>query len=342
MPHPEVRNRTLFSYASLLAADKNATPHFVALLQGSYTIAPSGKISLLEEQTAPVLGGEWYGDPATSSMRLEPQIAFAKQSTDIVMLGAAHAPQPGTNRMQVGIRVGHIQKLAIVTGTRRLLSSAAGVRITEPEPFDSIPLVYERAFGGWDRRAENPEEHRCEVRNPVGMGYRDSSRDTDSEVLLPNIEDPQTPIGYYGQTPLPAGFGFIAPNWQPRLALAGTYDEVWDQQRKPLLPVDFDEKFFNAASPGLIAPTYLRGDEAVTVIGAAPQGRVAFNLPGQPPPACRVEMRGRNHIQLQTQLDTLIVDMDKFVLTLQWRAHLAVRNGFDDIIAVELFPSASV
>jgi hypothetical protein len=340
MPHPEVHNRTRFAYESLLAADEEAVPQFVGLVQACYGISPEGQVTLLEEQPEPVLGGEWYGDPATSSMRLEPHIAFSKPTTDIVMLGSAHAPQGGTTHMQVGIRVGQIQKLARVFGTRRMLSNAAGFRITEPEPFESIPLLYERAFGGWDRRAENSEQHRCEPRNPVGVGFRNGSYDTESELLLPNIEDPQYPINHYGQTPPPAGFGFIAPNWQPRLSLAGTYDAAWDQSRKPLLPTDFDRRFYNAASPGLIAPEYLRGDEPVVVIGATPQGRLAFRLPGQVPPTCKVDMRGRNCMQLTTSLDTVVVDMDQLVLTLQWRAHFAVRNGFDDIISVEVASSA--
>jgi len=341
MPHPEVRNRTSFAYESLLVSDEEAVPQFVSLVQGCYGISKEGRAVLLDEQPAPVIGGEWYGDPASSSMRLEPQIAFWKPGTDVVMLGYAHAPGGAASRMQVGIRVGPMQKLVNVIGPRRLLGSAAGFRITEPEPFESIPLRYEHAFGGWDRRAEDPGRHRCEGRNPVGVGFRDLSYDTDDEVILPNIESPDHPFRSYGETPPPTGFGFIAANWQPRLAYAGTFDVAWDRSRKPLLPADFDRRFYNSASAGLVAPGHLRGDESVIVVGAAPEGRVTFNLPGEAAPVCLVEMRGRNLVELQTVMDTVIVDMEQRTLTLQWRAHFPVRNGMDDILAIEAVSGAA-
>jgi hypothetical protein len=336
MPHPEVVNRTEFAHEPLLLTDEDAMPQFVALVQGSYSISTQGEVAFLPEQPPPNPGGEWIGDPGLSSMRLEPQIAFEKLATDIVMLGSAHAPRVGTTRMQVGIRVGSVQKLVDIVGTRYLVKSSGGLRISEPEPFETIPLTYEHAFGGWDRRAEDPQLHRYEARNPVGVGFRDGSHDTPDELVLPNIEDPGQPFRSYGDTPPPAGFGFIAPNWQPRLDFAGTFDAAWDRSRKPLLPTDFNRQFFNAASPGLVAPGFLRGDEPVVTVGASAGERIAFHLPQEPPPDCIVELRGRNRVELRTVLDTVIVDMDRLLLILQWRAHYAVRNGMDDVVSIEI------
>jgi hypothetical protein len=342
MPHSKVHNKTRFAYHSLVFADEEAVPQFVTLVQGTYSISHDGaEVLLLDEQPAPRIAGEWFGDPETSSMKFEPQIAFTKPATDIVMLGSAHAPNGGTTRMQVGIRVAGMQKLLNVIGSRRLISRLGSSTVTDPEPFETMPLIYERAFGGWDRRAEDPNEHRCEARNPVGVGFRAKSGETDEEVILPNIEHPEHPFRFYGDTPPPAGFGFIGPHWQPRAAFAGTFDEAWDRSRKPLLPKDFDRRFYNGAAPDLVAPGYLRGDEPVVTIGAAPQGRVAFHLPGAPPPACVVNVRGRQSVELQTVLDTVIVDMDAFTLTLQWRAHLAVRNGMHDVVSIDVLPGGS-
>jgi hypothetical protein len=341
MPHPEVRNSTEFAYESLLPTDEDAMPQFVALVQGSYSILANGEVALLPEQPPPNLGGEWIGDPGRSSMRFEPQIAFAKLATDVVMLGSAHAPEVGTTRMQVGIRVGAVQKLVDVVGTRHLVKSSGALRISKPEPFETIPLTYEHAFGGWDRRAGDPQQHRYEARNPVGVGFRDASHDTPDELVLPNIEDPGQPFRSYGDTPSPAGFGFIPPNWQPRLDFAGTFDAAWAHSRNPLLPTDFNRQFFNAASPGLVARGFLRGDEPVVTVGASAQGRIAFHLPQEPPPVCIVELRGKNRVELRTTLDTVIVDMDRLLLILQWRAHYAVRNGMGDVVSVEILRGSS-
>jgi hypothetical protein len=338
MPHPDIRNGTAFAYESLMLMDEEAVPQFVPLIQGTYSILPDGIVEFLEEQPPINIVGEWYGDPAESSMRLEPQMAFAKSATDVVMLGHAHAQHAGTTRMQVGIRIGQTQKLATVMGDRRLVKHSGSVHVSDPEPFEKMPLVYERAFGGWDRRAERENQHSYEARNPAGTGFRDPSADSDDEFALPNIEHPDHPYRQYGDTPPPVGFGFIPPNWQPRAGLAGTFDQVWSQSRKPLLPRDFDRRFYNAASVGLVAPGFLQGGESVVTLNVAVQGRFEFALPQEATPQFFVELRGRNYLQLAAQLDTVIIDMDQLVLTLQWRAHAAVRGGMDDVVSVEVRP----
>ena len=213
--------------------------------------------------------------------------------------------------------------------------------MSEPEPFERIPLIYERAFGGWDRRDEDPERHTYEARNPVGTGFRKGSAGSDDEFAVPNVEDPENLFRSHGDTPAPAGFGFVAVNWQPRLAYAGTYDQAWDESRKPLLPEDFDRRFFNAASPGLIAPGYLAGDEPVALLGVTPEGRLGFHLPRVAPPVCAVHTRGRKATELHTNLDTVIVDADRRVLTLQWRASLPLRDGAHEVVAVDVQPAAA-
>src|SRR5208337_4822029 len=96
-----------------------------------------------------------------------------------------------------------------------------GVAITPPEPFERIPLVWERAFGGWDRSHADPAKHTCEPRNPVGTGFRQKHGHPEEGVRVPNLEDPRYPSRHYGDAPPPAGFGFTGPSWQPRAAFAG-------------------------------------------------------------------------------------------------------------------------
>jgi hypothetical protein len=336
MPHFEVRNQTPFVYESIALSDEEGVPQFVSLVQASYAIGAGGTLSQMDEQPALNLAGEWYGDPAQASMRFEPQIALAKPSTDIVLLGHAHAPRSGAIEVQVGIRVGPVSKVALVTGDRFLVRRSRAIAISAPVPFEKIPLVYERAFGGWDKRDPDPEQHRCESRNPSGVGFRAHTRAADDQMSMPNIEYAEHRFATYGDTPVPAGFGFLAPHWSPRSKFAGTYDAAWDRDRKPLLPHDFDRRFFNAASAGLVAPHHLLGNEPVVVIGVAPEGRVAFELPAIPPPVCVVELRGRNLVPLSGPLDTVIVDMDRRAVTLLWRSHLAVRNGPHDVRSVEV------
>jgi len=281
MAHPEFQNNTSFAYTSLFATDEDGRPLAVPLVRASYKInVNSNLLKLSEEQGEPQLSGEFLFEHEQSSYKYEPETAFIKPATDIVLIGHAYAQTPNTTEMQVGLSVGPVKKIVRVIGDRYLVKNDGVISISEPQPFEKIPLVYERAFGGWDRRDPDPNIFRLEPRNPVGTGYRDLSLDTDDQLTLPNIEDPQQPYKAYGDTPPPAGFGFVSPHWQPRASLAGTYDKAWDEQRKPLLPEDFDRRFFNAASPGLVAPGYLKGNEKV-VIGqvASPLASECHNTP---------------------------------------------------------------
>ena len=334
---PHVDNQSGLAFDSLFLSSEAGVPVFVPLLQATCAILSDGRVGLFSKQPPVNVAGEWHGDPALSSLKLEPQIAFMKLATDVVLLGHAYPSRPGGAEGQIGIRVGPVQKVASVWGDRRLVGRV-GARITPAEPFERILLVYERCFGGWDRRHENVNRHRCEARNPVGLGFRDPGLGPEDEVVLPNFEDPGRPYSGYGDTPPPTGFGFVQASWHPRSQYAGTYDEVWEKTRKPLVPTDFNRSFFNGASPGLIAPGYLEGNEEVVVIGATLEGRVAFSLPGFAPPVCLVQVRGSSDVTLQTMLDTVVVDMDARALTMIWRAHMPLRNGPHDVVSVIVNP----
>src|SRR5215469_9883388 len=80
MPHAEIHNSTGFAYVATVVSDEQAVPQHVSIVQAEYSFNTTGGLELLEEQIPPTLAGEWYGDPATSSIRLEPQFAFVKPS----------------------------------------------------------------------------------------------------------------------------------------------------------------------------------------------------------------------------------------------------------------------
>ncbi len=281
-------------------------------------------------------GGEYWGDPDVSSYKYEPEVAPFKPATDVVLIGHAYAQNGGTKGVEVSLRVGPVAKKVRVVGDRTWVSTFGFKRATSPQPFERIPLIYERAFGGWDRSNKNSKKHQFEPRNPVGTGFRSRHGKFEEGVRLPNLEEPGLHLKGYHNRPPPAGFGFTSPHWQPRAKFAGTYDEKWTKERMPLLPKDFDPRFFNAASPGLIAPGYLAGNEPVLIENASPGGRVAFNLPGIAPPKCRVVVRGKEDQHLETKLDTVIINTDDNLLLLIWRGSLVLKRGPEDVSAIEI------
>ncbi len=313
-------NLTPFTAQPLVMADERGSDLLVLVVKASYRIEGTGTL-LREEEQAPLRpAGVYNGDPARTSLKHAPEADFFKAATDVALIGHAHAPggRP-LAQLDVSLRVGPIGKTVRVFGDRHWVTPGRSDQIIGPRPFATMPLTYERAFGGADLTPTDPRRHEREARNPVGTGLavRDTRR-TDP-LALPNLEDPKHLIRGPGDRPPPAAFGFVSPDWQWRARYAGTYDDRWEKARMPLLPEDFDRRFFNAAHPELIAPGYLRGGEAVSVINASPRGALAFALPSEQPELI-VMMKDQTRHALAMALDTVTIDTDAHRVELVWRA----------------------
>jgi hypothetical protein len=325
-----LENETPFAAEPLALADEAGRPLLVLVIKATYEVDRKG-LRLAEEQAPVNIEGEHWGKPEESSYKYEPECAFIKMGTDVVLIGHAHAPASGTTELLVALQVGPLRKGVRVVGDRVWFKSVGSVSMTKPRPFERIPLVYERAFGGWDRSHPESSKHSFEARNPVGVGFRASPKDFEEGLRLPNLEDPLHPLKRFGDVVPPAGFGFISPHWQPRAAFAGTYDEAWKKQRAPLLPRDFDRRFFSAASAGMVSSAFLRGDEEVVITHASPHGRLSFRLPGQLPPEVIAELASGEDVKPPMHLDTVTLDMDAHRAFLMWRGHLPLLEGLHDV-----------
>jgi hypothetical protein len=341
MGPPAVDNATPFAFEPVFVADEEGRPLLVAVVKGSWDIGPRGLV-LAEEQAEVALAGLPWGDPATSSWRYEPEGGWLKPATDVVLVGSAVAPRPGTRDLLVALQAGPLTKGVRVRGDRLFLKSMGSVAMSDAVPFEKMPLLWERAFGGWDRSNPDENKHTCEYRNPVGAGYRASGARFEDGLRCPNLEDPARPFKGWGDRPSPAGFGFISPSWEPRRSLGGTYDEKWAEERAPLLPKDFTRKFLSAAPPGLVAPGYLRGDEPVTIAGVRAEGGLTFRLPGGPPPRVKVMRPGLADTTIDTRLDTVILDSDAGKAFLVWKGEQVLRREPTEIRTIEISqPGAS-
>ncbi|WP_224361974.1 DUF2169 family type VI secretion system accessory protein [Hyalangium versicolor] len=333
MGHPSIDNQTPFALELLALADEEMRPLLVLVAKATYAIRAEG-LRLAGEQVPLHVSGVHWGNPEESSYRYEPECAFIKPATDVVLVGHAWAHGQRTREVVVSLRVGPVEKSVRVVGNRVWHKSLGFISMTRPEPFDSIPLVYERAFGGWDRTDPDPTLHTFEARNPVGIGFRAEPRTFEEDLPLPNLEDPAHPIERFGQQVPPAGFGFLCPHWHPRARYAGTYDDAWAKTRKPLLPTDFDRRFFNAAPPELVVPGYLRGTEPVVITNASPRGTLSFSLPAPTAPSISVELSGEADALPEMRLDTVIIDTDEDQVLLLWRGHVPLTESIHDVRAV--------
>ncbi len=339
MGYPEIENHLPHEVEPLFLTDEEGCPLFVPVVKATYAIdgkgGADGGVSLAQVQEPVNLEGAYWGEPEASSYKYEPEVAFVKAATDVIFIGHAHARKPGVTALKVSLTVGPIQKTVAVFGHRYWYKSMGIATATKPQPFEKIPLIAERAFGGWDRRHPDPAKHRVEPRNPVGIGFHAKRSQLEEGRPLPNIEYPSARMKHYRDTPPPALFGYISPHWQPRAGFAGTYDDAWQRSRMPLLPKDFDRRFFCGAPSDQIAPGFLRGDETVAISNVTMNGRLLFKLPAAPPAVCRVRLRRKPDQHLKTQLDTVIINTDEMRLYLLWRAFLRIPKGFEEVEAVQ-------
>ena len=196
--------------------------------------------------------------------------------------------------------------------------------MTDPRPFLNMPLAYERAFGGWDARPGEAEKQDWEPRNPVGTGFAVSPEHSIGS-KAPNVEYPGSLVRSWEDRPEPAGFGPIAHHWSPRVELAGTYDEKWMNERFPLVPGDFDDRFYQCAPPDQQISGYLTGGEPVELTNLTPGGFLSFRLPTVAM-SFMTHFYGRQGSGHQAVLNTIILEPDVPRVMMVWVTELPCYN----------------
>ncbi|MGW8389329.1 DUF2169 family type VI secretion system accessory protein [Pseudoduganella sp. HUAS MS19] len=254
-------------------------------------------------------------------------------------------------------------------------------RLTSGEPATAVPLRYELAFGGEcrierssgltnripkkhrlkDEQAANypapqgaPDAHDSSQLNPVGCGfsrkwYLDATRT--SAMLAPRIEHPLKPFSAdlfwnvaKGQSDLEtAGMGFVGRGWLPRRQLVGTVEEKddWQEGEIPLLPKDFDFRYWNGA-PDDQQCQHLSGGEqfrltnlshpssTVAQVDTDGNRQLAFALPQQSLFAMAATETG-GVAALPLAIDTVIINMESEQVELVWRLAIVADGDFEDV-----------
>ena len=307
---------------AVLLPDKTGAMTVVTVIKVTYCFSDKGTPWISENQMPICYGDEYWGEPGQSSLRYATDLVYKKNCTDIAVNGQAYTPTgKPVNKINVSVAVGSHKKIITVLGDRVWTSTLGIITRTRPLPFREMPIRYERAFGGKDTFHKNKSKHGICKENPVGVGFRLSkSNGPIKGMALPNIEHASNQIKTAKDTPKPAGFGFIAPSWEPRQSYAGTYNDTWRKERMPLPPPDFDTRFNNAAAPDLMTKKVLTGKETVTLTNLHPAwATVSFTLPG-------LSFISAYTFEHQTfkprpMPDTLIIEPDENRFILVFRSH---------------------
>lgn len=306
----QLRNETPFTAALFVTPDRHGRDTLLITIQA--VLAWGGaRLHLAASQRPVPLTDEYWGDPSCSSIRYAGEARLTPPGTDVVIVGEAHTPglRPKTT-CDVSLRVGPLLRTARIVGDRVWERGAFGCSPSKPELFTTMPLRHERAVGG-----------REEPRNPIGCGLRSGRSNLQlAGAALPNVEDPQGPLGSPDERPTPVSFGCIPPAWAPRCGHAGTFDVTWQRTRAPYLPHDLDPRFFHAAAPGLISDAPLRGGEPVELRHLSPRGFDAFTLPASPH-TLAIGLGGAVH-RPRAQLVTVVLEPTEALVTLVWQTAL--------------------
>jgi hypothetical protein len=323
-----IANKTPFVADYAWVRDKDANKIWMVAVKATFHIGRDGRCCLAARREPVRQTADPYGEFGQSSLRYEADLFGLKATTDVLVVGDAIAPNGRTvPLLDVSLRCATVHKTLRVAGDRVWVKTTfGGLQATPPRPFLRMPLVYERAFGGWDRSASDPAQHRMEERNPVGTGF--AIRMEHCEALpLPNVEYAEQAIASWSDRPVPAGFNAIDCAWSPRRELAGTYDERWLRERFPLWASDFNPRYNNCAPADQQTAQFLVGGERVDVTNMSEDGIVSFTIPtiGL---AFRTRF-GAQRVDHTAQLCTVIVEPNIRRLTLVWQTSLVCNRRED-------------
>ncbi|HVG57653.1 MAG TPA: DUF2169 domain-containing protein [Hyalangium sp.] len=274
-------------------------PSLTVVAKATFALVPGGTCALVEEQH-PVTGPVFYDDDPQRGMRLDTDLAVWKTRGECFLAGTCYPPggKPAATSA-VSFHVGKVSKTLAVIGDRTW--SSLGV-LSAPKPFTSMPLSYERSFGG----------HTIDA-NPLGTP-------------TPNIEDPRDLITSPRSRPKPAGAFPVPPDWKSRLKRAGTYDKKWLAQRWPYFPEDFDGSFFNAAPEDQWIEGFWKGDEEIVLQNLHPQHpTLRTRLPALRARIFLLE-QGAGFREVSLRLDTITVDSDAGLVFVLWRGMAEVKT----------------
>ncbi|WP_437800094.1 DUF2169 domain-containing protein [Sorangium sp. So ce693] len=265
--------------------------HATIVVKATFCLVPDGTMRRVEPERIVEHDVPHHDDPS-SSTRITRDLAPHLTKVDVVLTGHAYAPSKAPARsVQVG--------LTVAGGGRTLLQKSLLVRHTAP--FQRIPLVYERAFGGAGY-----------ADNPVGVGALPGEGE-------PNLVAPADPRR-------PACLGPIGGTWPSRRTLLGACQRANIEAPFAEIPDDFAWEYFQAAPPDQRLDR-LRGGEWIVLDGVRPfVPRLATRVPRARGLASisGLTQHGIANGTLVLDVDTLRIDADEERCTLVWRGHLAL------------------
>ncbi len=231
-------------------------------------------------------------------------VPFLSGGIDVFAIGSLWQPgaQPGTE-LTAEIRIGdRFARRIAVFGDRRWVRNNDSLVASIPEPFVSMPLSYDKAFGG---KAETEQGPCAWPPNPLGTGFYLTPEQAEQQPL-PNLEDPEHPIVSVEDRPEPVATAPYPAEGSLRVMNALEVDlESANPGMKRVKPL-----VFNQANPRMILEPAAtpRPGELIEVTHASEHGSLRFAMP---------ELEYHVHVHLEHRNYFFPLHLDQIALLLK-------------------------
>lgn len=314
----DIINQTDFHLAWIAGKKEYPQDSLTVCVKATYKLVADG--IALQSDSQMMNGDVYLDDDINKGLIYDSDFAYFKPVADLLLKSTCYTPGAKPLRQcDVTFAVGSMNKTLTVYGSRYASPGLIGDSSSTADPFTSMPIVYENAYGGLMYK-----------KNPVGKG-----RDKDENGIkwLHNILDPSANKNSI------AGFGPINRTWPSRISKLGSYKGDYMEKRWPWFPEDFDWSYFNSAPEDMQYNGYLVGDENLYFKNLHPTiSEYQSQLPGIKPRCFLHEPDGEEDFrEVLMNLDTLWVDMDTEQVVLVWRGVSNIKSrDFEELSHVYL------
>ncbi|RTD90966.1 DUF2169 domain-containing protein [Variovorax atrisoli] len=332
----ELINATRMLAGYTMGVEPSGRESLVVVIKGTFVLPRPGETVRLHDEQVPLLMADTFiGAPGFSAPLHEADFAPRKNRCDVLLAGSAYAPggRPVT-RTHVGLHVGPMRKSFDVVGDRVWEASLGAVSASLPMPFETMNLSYGCAFGGVDVASEDPAEHSAYAVNPVGLGFRKLLKASWIDgIPLPNTEETGVLVDAPDGSFQPMAYGPVGRGWPQRACHAGTYDQAWLDNGFPFPPMDFDDRYYQAAPLDQQIPIPNAALE-VRLENLTPDGLRHFVLPFFEAPIHVFPKNNASREDLVARLDTIVFEPDLERFTMQWRVARPLRDNMFEVSQV--------
>lgn len=340
---PYVTDITPFKALGIEHRFYNGHPYDCLFVKATFRLCQDGRLRPLIQQPPFVLNDVHEGDEDSSALRYPSELIPFKPATDVLVVGTAHPPgNQAREQWLARLQVGAIDKSVRLTGPRHWRHKRLGRwELTPLEPCTAVPLSWALAYGGTSaqRSGEQIEEQDVVWPNPFGRGFHGRDKiDAAETYAAPRILALADGDPRWGAEMRAVGLSAVDGKQMERLQLAGTYDERWQREVAPNIPLDMRLEFWNVAPRDQLASPYLEGGAQVRTAGLFPtdDGVLAFALPRYQ--VFAVPIRGETKESgLPMDIDTVLIDLDKRHVSLRWATQCSQSEGYDEyeVVAIE-------